>query len=78
VRPSQEQLIRATRLAEQHLVDWAHPDRLAPGSLRRALDRLLARPRRPVGRAGWDGAARAAETLVAAARTARSPREEAS
>ena len=49
VRPREEQLVRARKLAALGLIDWLHPDDLDPGSLGEWLDRpfqLWAEPRR--------------------------------
>lgn len=69
VRPSSEQLIRAERLAAEGAVELLHPDDLAPGTLRTALDRLLARHRSGPGLNDTDGATRSARVLLALAAT---------
>ena len=62
--PSSEQLIRAVTLSDSGAALMLHEDELAPGTLRPALDRLLAR-RRPMLVSGeYDGAARAASALT--------------
>jgi predicted glycosyltransferase len=67
-RPSSEQLIRATTLADAGRVDMLHPDDLSPAAVGDALDRLLARPRATSGLEDADGADRAAQVLLAQAR----------
>ncbi len=71
-RPSSEQLIRAEGLAAAGLVDVMRPDELTPGSVRAALDALLARPHTPPTLRDADGAERAAGILLEHARAVRS------
>src|SRR5262245_19287835 len=68
VRPSREQLVRATVLAEAGTADMLHPDQLSPVALRTALERLIDRERPTFDPADYDGAARTAELLHALAR----------
>jgi predicted glycosyltransferase len=71
VRPREEQLVRASALAEAGLCAMLHPDRLSPTAMREALDRLFERERPQVPVGEHDGAARAAHTLAAMATRAR-------
>jgi predicted glycosyltransferase len=43
VRPAEEQLIRAQRMAERGLFSFIHPDRLTPALLKYAVSKELAR-----------------------------------
>lgn len=63
-RPSEEQLVRSHLVAEDGLAAVLAPDRLAPASLRRALDELLEAPEPEVDESLYGGAARAAELLT--------------
>jgi predicted glycosyltransferase len=72
VRPSSEQWLRASALAELGLADMLHPHELVPAVLRPELDRLLDPGRaRPHG-VEAKGAERAAELLAELAGEARS------
>ncbi|HEY3188493.1 MAG TPA: glycosyltransferase [Solirubrobacteraceae bacterium] len=63
VRPSEEQLIRATMLAARGVQQMLHPDGLDPATLRTALDALLARRRPTFEAADHAGAERAVAVL---------------
>jgi predicted glycosyltransferase len=68
VRPSTEQLIRASELAATGDVAMLHPDDITPERTRLALDELLRQPRRPTlspeaEHETYGGARRAAELL---------------
>lgn len=67
--PSQEQLIRARRLAAAGLQQMIHPRDLTPASLRDALDQLLARDRPEALASYHGGTERAGEILSDLART---------
>jgi predicted glycosyltransferase len=67
VRPSEEQLIRAERLAQRGLQQMLHPADLTPATLRAELDTLLGRPAPLVDLADYTGAERAVEVLAALA-----------
>jgi predicted glycosyltransferase len=69
VRPSAEQWVRASMLAERGLVETMHPDELNPDAMRACLDRLLARPVTAAVRGDYGGAGRAAELLAGLAAT---------
>ena len=73
VRPSEEQLIRAKQLVELGLADMLHPDLLAPERMWKAIERMMARPRRPIDSADYRGAERTAELLVELAKQRRKP-----
>jgi glycosyltransferase involved in cell wall biosynthesis len=64
VRPSEEQLIRATMLDARGLAQMLHPDDLEPATLRAALDMLLARRRPRFEAADYAGTERAVEALT--------------
>jgi predicted glycosyltransferase/glycosyltransferase involved in cell wall biosynthesis len=64
VHPSQEQLIRATALAERGLQDMMHPRDLNPAAMRAALDRLLTRPAPNPEADEYSGTQRAVKALV--------------
>jgi predicted glycosyltransferase len=68
--PSEEQLIRARGLAAAGLQEMMHPADLTPAALRDALDRLLQRVPPQNLPAHYGGTERAAEILVALARSA--------
>ena len=63
VRPSEEQLVRACRLAASGAGDMLHPDVLTPESMSEALDRLLVRPAPPFRPDQHRGSQRAAEII---------------
>jgi nucleoside-diphosphate-sugar epimerase/predicted glycosyltransferase len=63
VRPSEEQLVRAQNLASRGLQEMLHPDSLTGSAMRRALDRLLARPAPTLSAADYRGSERTAEIL---------------
>jgi predicted glycosyltransferase len=67
VRPSTEQLIRATALAEQGTASMLHPDELTTATMATALHDLLRQAAPQVDRAQYDGAAHAATALIAMA-----------
>ena len=73
VRPSEEQLIRAEQLVELGLADMLHPDLVAPERMWKAIERTMARPRRPIDSADYRGAERTAELLVELAKQRRKP-----
>ena len=64
VRPSEEQLIRATMLDAQGLAQMLHPDELDPATMRAALDALLARRRPRLRAVDHAGTERAVEVLT--------------
>ena len=64
VRPSEEQLVRATALARAGSVMMLHPAELTPPRLRSMLDTLLDQRSLPHDPAEHDGARNAAEILV--------------
>ncbi len=68
VRPSSEQLIRATALAERGDARMLHPDTLSTATMSGALADLLHRPAPQVDRTDYDGATRAAAALTTMAR----------
>ena len=59
LRPTQEQMMRADRLAESGVVHVLDPKTLDPESMRRALDRLLTSPPPRVEPDHYQGAERA-------------------
>jgi predicted glycosyltransferase len=63
VRPGDEQLLRARRLADAGVQDMLHPDDLGVATLRAAVERLLARPFATPDLSEHRGAERAAELL---------------
>jgi predicted glycosyltransferase len=63
VRPSEEQLMRASELASRGVQEMLHPDGLTPAGMRDALDRLLERPP-PPSTDDYDGGERAAAILA--------------
>lgn len=66
VRPTEEQLVRAERLAQSGLQDMIHPNELSPGHMRAALERLLSRPAAiDVEEDGYAGTERAGAALAA-------------
>ena len=71
VQPREEQLIRARGLVAADAADMIHPADLTPATMRRALDRLLARPRPQFTAEHHDGALRTASILSALAETTR-------
>ncbi len=65
IKPSQEQLIRATRFAKRGLVDMIHPEHVTPRSLMQAVEaQLNARSPLPVG-LDFNGLPRIANHLAA-------------
>jgi predicted glycosyltransferase len=71
VRPSTEQLIRATQLVELGLADMLHPDSITPESMWHAVRRMADRERRPIDSADYRGAERTADLLVSLAKEQR-------
>jgi predicted glycosyltransferase len=68
VRPSSEQLLRASQLAADGVAAVLHPDELTPTSMRTALDELLRRDPPTCPPDQYDGATRAAQVLTEMAR----------
>jgi predicted glycosyltransferase len=68
VRPSSEQLIRASALARQGTASMLHPDEMTPTTMAAALHALLRQTQSPIDLAQYDGAAQAAAALTAMAR----------
>lgn len=64
VRPSAEQLIRATDLATFGLADMIHPDLITPERMWNAIIEMSKRPRRPIDDADYRGAERTATLLL--------------
>jgi predicted glycosyltransferase len=64
VRPSEEQLIRAQRLARRGLQQMLHPADVRPARLRAELDTLLARPAPPIELDDYTGAERTVDVLA--------------
>lgn len=64
VRPSSEQLIRSTALADQGLVTMLHPDLLTASTMSAALRTLLSQTPPQVDRNQYDGATAAAAALI--------------
>jgi predicted glycosyltransferase len=62
VKPWQEQLIRAERLADLGLATWLHPDDASPSNLAQAVKTELAEPP-PTGTLQFTGLERAGEIL---------------
>ncbi|KAM3105690.1 glycosyltransferase family protein [Phormidesmis sp. 146-33] len=54
IKPSQEQWLRAERLAKLGLLEAIHPDQLTPENLMRSLLRQLNAPKRTISTAGID------------------------
>jgi predicted glycosyltransferase len=63
VRPSEEQLVRASELARQGLQEMLHPDALTADAMAGALHRLLARTQPAASVRDHRGSERAAEIL---------------
>jgi predicted glycosyltransferase len=73
VRPSTEQLIRASQLVALGLADMLHPDLITPASMWDAVQQMVTRERRPIDSADYRGAERTAELLTSLAKEQRRP-----
>ena len=73
VRPSEEQLIRATQLVDLGLTEMLHPDTITPERMWNAVQQMMARPRRPIDGSDYRGAERTADLLVELANSEQPP-----
>jgi predicted glycosyltransferase len=63
VRPAEEQLIRAERMAERGLFSFIHPDQLTPATLKDAVSKELTRENVSYSELEMDAAPRLADAL---------------